>query len=196
MAALLERALAAGGHLGDDVAFVLEKNHPQPKPLHLRGVDMSRPSVYLAGPITGLTYDESTDWRDSVAAELDDVGITAYSPLRCKQYLREFGELDAAGGQDSAYVGVNPLSDPAGITARDRNDVKTKDAILINLLGAERISVGTCIEVGWADAFRKPIIVAMEEDNVHRHAILNHCAGFIAPTLEQAVEIVKAVLLP
>jgi nucleoside 2-deoxyribosyltransferase len=154
------------------------------------------PSVYLAGPITGLTYDEGNDWREVVMEDLASVGITAYSPLRAKNFLRQIGVLDAAGTPDSAYMGLNPLSEPKGITARDRFDATRSDVVLMNLLGATRVSVGTMIEAGWADAARRPIVIAMEEDNVHRHAMLNEVAGFIVPTLAEAVAVVKAVLIP
>lgn len=154
------------------------------------------PSVYLAGPITGLTYDEGNDWREAVMEDLASVGITAYSPLRAKNFLRQIGVLDAAGTPDSAYMGLNPLSEPKGITARDRFDATRSDVVLMNLLGATRVSVGTMIEAGWADAARRPIVIAMEEDNVHRHAMLNEVAGFIVPTLAEAVAVVKAVLIP
>lgn len=157
---------------------------------------MSQPSVYLAGPITGLTYDDGNEWRESVIRDLEDVGIRGFSPLRAKNFLREIGVLDAAGTPDSAYMGLNPLSEPKGITARDRFDCTRCDMVLMNLLGATRISVGTMIEAGWADGARRPIVVAMEEDNIHRHAMLNELAGFIVPTLEEAVAVVKAVLLP
>lgn len=157
---------------------------------------MGRPSVYLAGPITGLTYDSASDWRSDAIHEFKLVGIAAFSPLRAKNYLRAFGELDSAGTPEGKYIGVNPLSDPKGIMGRDRFDVRTRDMVLVNFLGAERVSVGSCIEIGWADAWRKPVVAVMEEDNVHRHAMVNEACNFIVPTLEEAIEIVKVVLLP
>lgn len=153
-------------------------------------------SVYLAGPITGLTYDDGADWRESVAADLADVGIEAFSPLRAKNYLREFGELQAGGSAGANYVGVNPLSEPQGITTRDRFDTTGRDVVLANLVGAERVSIGTMIELGWADASRTPIILAMEPGNIHAHAMVEAVAGYIVPTLDEAVAIVKAILLP
>lgn len=154
------------------------------------------PQVYLAGPITGLTYDDGNDWRVAVSDELARHEITAWSPLRAKHFLREIGVLDAAGKPDSAYIGLNPLSEPKGIMTRDRFDTTRSDMVLMNLVGAERVSIGTMIEAGWADAARVPLVIAMEEDNIHRHAMLNEAAGFIVPTLEEAVAVVKAVLLP
>lgn len=157
---------------------------------------MSYPTVYLAGPITGLTYDDGNDWREDVAMDLRGSGIVAFSPLRAKHFLREIGVLDSAGTPDSAYMGLNPLSEPKGITARDRFDCTRCDVVMVNLLGAQRISIGTMIEAGWADAARRPIVVAMEPDNIHRHAMLNEVAGFIVPTLKEAVAVVRAVLTP
>lgn len=155
-----------------------------------------RPSVYLAGPITGLTYDDGQDWREYAKDVLDWAGIDAFSPLRAKAHLRSLGVLDNAGTPDSKYLGLNALSEPQGITTRDRFDCIGRDLVLVNFIGAERVSVGTCIELGWADAARVPLVVAMEEDNVHRHAMVNSVAGFIVPTLEDALTVCKAVLLP
>ena len=156
----------------------------------------TRPSVYLAGPITGLTYDEGQDWRLEAKAWLDAHGIDGYSPLRAKTHLRELGVLDNAGTPDSAYIGLNALSEPAGITTRDRFDCMGRSMVLVNFVGAEKVSIGTCIELGWADAARVPLVIAMEEDNVHRHAMVNSVAGFIVPTLSEALTVCKAVLLP
>jgi nucleoside 2-deoxyribosyltransferase len=156
----------------------------------------NRPSVYLAGPITGLTYDDGQDWREFAKAQLDDAGINAFSPLRAKQHLRALGVLDNAGKPDSKYIGLNALSEPSGITTRDRFDCMGRDLVLVNFLGATQVSIGTCIELGWADAARRPIVIAMEEDNIHRHAMANQVAGFIVPTLEDALTVCKAVLLP
>lgn len=150
-----------------------------------------RPTVYLAGPITGSTFDQASEWRDDVAKYLGVVGIDAFSPLRVKQYLRDQGTLE------KQYSGLHPLSDDRGIMTRDRFDVRTRDMVLANFLpGSERVSIGTCIEIGWADAYRKPVVAVMDEANVHRHAMIMEAIGYVVPTLEEAVEIVKAVLLP
>lgn len=147
------------------------------------------PTVYLAGPITGLSYDEGQDWRTYVVGELRPY-ITAFSPLRCKDYLRERGLMDAMGYEDKA------LSSPKGITTRDRWDCQRCDLVLANVVGAKTVSIGTVMEIAWADSVRTPIVLACEEGNPHVHAMLTHAAGFVVPTLEEALEIVQAVLLP
>jgi hypothetical protein len=53
--------------------------------------------VYLAGPITGLTYEGATEWRNVAAEKLDSDKIETLSPLRGKNYLLGRG-LGLPGG--------------------------------------------------------------------------------------------------
>lgn len=146
--------------------------------------------VYLAGPITGLTYEQGQDWRTVAQALLAKEGLLGYSPLRAKEYLSGVGELKGA-------YDIHPLSTAKGIVARDRNDVLTADAVLFNLLGAKQISIGTMIEFGWADAFRKPtVVVAEKAGNIHDHPITDQLTGFRVETLSEAVQLLSRVLLP
>lgn len=149
-----------------------------------------RPTVYLAGPITGLEFDNAQDWRYRVAQELAGAGIDAFSPLRAKEYLRSEGPLE------DQYLDLHPLSSGRGIMTRDRYDCTQRDMVLVNLLGATRVSIGTVMEIAWADLARKPIVCVMEADNIHRHAMLNEAVGFEVRTLDEAVLITKAILLP
>jgi nucleoside 2-deoxyribosyltransferase len=73
-------------------------------------------------------------------------------------------------------------------------DCTRSNLVLMNLLGADRVSVGTMIEVGWADAARNPIIVAMEPGNVHEHPMVSDCAGYIVPTLDEAINLAVSIL--
>lgn len=144
-------------------------------------------SVYLAGPITGVSYDGSTDWRAYAVRALADAGIEGISPMRAKDYLK-----GAAAVQD-AYA-EHPLSAAPGFTARDRFDTRRADMVLFNFTDAAKPSLFSCVEVGWADAWRKPIVVVMSEGNPHWHAGLRQLAGFVVPTLDEALLICRAVL--
>ena len=159
--------------------------------------------VYLAGAITGLTFDESVDWREYAKKRLSNndyenysplynTGIVGYSPMRAKDYLAGLGALSGHPEAYDDYI----LSTAKGITYRDSWDVQTADLILVNLLGTEKVSIGTVLEIGMGYAQRKPIVVAMEEDNIHNHAMLNTMVGWICPDLDYAIEITKAILLP
>lgn len=150
---------------------------------------MSNPRVYLAGPISGLTYDQTTNWRDQAASLLTAANIDCFSPMRAKDYLRREGKIDGS-------YETHPTATARAIMTRDRFDVGSCDLVLMNLVGAKRVSIGTMVEVGWADAWRKPIVLAIEPENIHNHPMLAEAAGFQAPTLEEALDIVLAILLP
>lgn len=152
----------------------------------------SWPIVYCAGPITGLTLKDCTDWRIKVKADLANAQINAVSPLRGKDFLAEFGKLS---GTAAEYGHVSPLASPRGIMTRDRFDATRCDVLLVNLLGAERVSIGTCLEIALADSKRTPIVCAMEPSgNVHEHAMLSEAIGFRVATLDEAIAVVKCIL--
>ncbi len=111
-------------------------------------------SVYLAGPISGCSYEGCTDWREYAKRELSLSEISGTSPMRAKNYLSKEKSIS------DSYETV--LSCSKGITTRDRYDVRTCDILLANLLDAKKVSIGTIGELFWADAFRKPIITIIE----------------------------------
>jgi hypothetical protein len=78
---------------------------------------------------------------------------------------------------------------------RDRFDATRCDVLLVNLLGAKTVSIGTVMEIAWADNVRTPIVVAMEaKGNLHEHAMITEAIGFRVPTLEEAIDVVKAII--
>lgn len=146
-------------------------------------------TVYLAGPITGLSYGGCTDWRNYCIDELGKVGIKGLSPLRMKAYLEKSTSIKDVYNE-------HPLSTGKGITTRDRHDCQTCDVILVNFLGAKTVSIGTVLEIAWADAVRTPIVLVMEkENNIHEHSMIRELAGFRVETLDEGLNIVKAILV-
>lgn len=144
--------------------------------------------VYLAGPITGLTYKGCTDWRTEAKQHLKDHNIDGYDPMRGKAYLSKEEQV-ADLYTDHTMSSIN------GINVRDFNDCKTSDAIIVNLLGAKKVSIGTVMEIAWARAFQKPVIIAMERDNIHDHGMLTF-GNIIVPSLEEAVYATIQILKP
>lgn len=148
----------------------------------------ARALVYLAGPISGQSYDAATNWRADAMSMLGSVGIVGLSPLRGKEFLSNEDYIE--GTYEHNHLGT-----AKGITTRDRLDVRNCDVVLMNLVGAKKVSIGTMIEVGWADAFGKPIVLVMENGNLHEHPILETITHFRTDTIHEAVGIVKAILL-
>lgn len=161
-------------------------------------------SIYLAGPITGLTFDDSTNWRDEFAdkfknvAAFDptDIFYNAFrarilSPMRAKEYLKPLGKIDHV--QPEAFA----MSTSRAIMTRDYNDCTTSNLVVCNLLGAEAVSVGTVMEIAWAYQARVPLIAIIEkEGNKHSHPMINEAIGFRVETLDEAVKTALAVLWP
>lgn len=148
------------------------------------------PTVYLSGSITGLTYDEATDWRTKSELAFALSNINAVSPLRAKAFLKAQDKLSAV--LDSGHG----VASNQGVTNRDRFDIMNCDCLLVNLLGATRVSIGTMVELGWADAARIPIVIAMESDNIHQHCFVNTLATYIVDNIEEAQQMVVEMLKP
>ena len=159
---------------------------------------MRKPSVYLAGPITGLSYEDSIGWREQ-AIEALSPDIDAFSPMRAKSYLRGTVQIGMS------YESI-PLSSQRGIMCRDFFDCTQRDLLLVNFKGAKNVSIGTVMEVAWAYGARKPIVAVMEPtvqaDNIadrgnpHNHAMVMEAIPFVVPTMDEALFIIRAMLLP
>lgn len=142
--------------------------------------------IYCAGPITGTSYDDTVNWREKIKEMLPE-NIEAISPMRGKAFLKnEKSVLDS--------YETNVLTSQKGITTRDRNDVIRCDLLIVNLLNAKKVSIGTVMEIAWADMLRKPIVLIMEKDNIHNHSILRETAGFIVTNIDEAVHVAKTIL--
>jgi nucleoside 2-deoxyribosyltransferase len=160
----------------------------------IEGVEDVNLKVYLAGPISGLSYDGCVGWRELATAELAKYGILGYSPMRHKGYLSAESKIEHDYPREV-------MSCQKGIMSRDHYDVISSDALLVNLLGCtqegtNRVTVGTVMEVAWAWDRRIPVVVVMERSgNVHDHPMMREAFGFRVETLEQGVGVVRSILL-
>ena len=170
---------------------------------------MAQPKVYLAGPIKGLSYDEATDWRVEARAELSLQGMNGFSPMRAKHFLKDSLSIST----DPTFYD-NVIANPTAIVTRDRYDVMSCDMMLINEQGASSVSLGTAVEIGWADAFRKPMVIIQPngtcfwcqkngdtgegchfpKNTPFKHEFIQALVGYKVDTIEQAVLVCRAVL--
>jgi hypothetical protein len=145
------------------------------------------PVVYLAGPMKGLTKAAMLGWRLLAAQKL--APIITLSPLRGFEHLL----LD--NGQMHPEYSDHPLRSLPAFISRDFSDVERSNALLVNFLGAQRVSIGTVMEI--RDAWRqgKMIAVAMEPGNPHDHGMIRYPA-MVCPTLDEAIEYLKIAFAP
>lgn len=148
-------------------------------------------TVYLSGPITGLTYEGCTDWRSHARKWLAEFGVEGLSPMRGKEFLRGKGTIT----DGMSAVISNFMSQDAAIVTRDRMDATKCDMMLCNLLGATQVSIGTMIELGWADLARVPVVLVVERaGNIHEHAFVRQLSGYRVDTLEAGLDLIGAAL--
>lgn len=150
--------------------------------------------VYLGGPITGLTYEQCTEWRDTLTNVLSDEGFEVRSPMREKEHLIEPFEGEPLPSR---------FDEEEDAVTRDLKDITECDIILVNLIGATRVSIGTMCELGYAKALNKHIVVVIEEesqtersegtevtdsDNPHDHLFVYQLASTVVGSIEEALQ--------
>ena len=160
---------------------------------------MSKGKVYLAGPISGLSYGESVDWREDAERVFSSYDIEALSPMRSKEFLANVNVLDTGYEEFKAEYEQALVSD-RGIMTRDYHDCTTSDVVLVNLLDAKKVSIGTVMEIAWAYAHNIPVVVVMEaregdkRNNLHDHGMINEATGYRVTSLDTAYKIVATIL--
>jgi len=148
---------------------------------------IARRSVYLAGPIIGCSWEEASGWRTTAAALLQSHGIGSYSPLRGHSFLADETEIQPFS--HAVFISDEEM------VHRDLGDIFQSDAVIVNLLAAKRISLGTMVEIGWAYSFGRLIVAIMEEEgNLHDHPFTRVLFRHRVDTLEAAVSTVVRVL--
>ena len=142
---------------------------------------MSKPLVYLAGTIKHTSYTGATHWRQNAARYLNELGIATLDPMRGKDFLKGLMPLGATFGETFDFE-------------RDRWDVQNCDVIFCNLMYTEQVSIGTVIEIAWADVFGKYIVVAMNDNNIHQHGMLRQTASIVFNDFEEALRYIPTLL--
>lgn len=155
--------------------------------------------IYLAGPITGCSYQEATDWRDEFERCLRDAAddhaldvsqIQCLSPMRGKTYL-------AAESSIALDYPGHILSNSRAIMARDCYDVHRSNLVVGNFLKATAVSIGTCMEAAWAFRASIPLIGIIEPaGNLHEHPMIREALAFRTESIEQAAHVALMTLWP
>lgn len=144
------------------------------------------PVVYLSGPMAGLTQDQAQNWRSQVKHRLEPY-IECLDPMR-GIVIPKGKTLKPHYGQSTAKLDKRVDGSKYALT-RDFLDTKRSDLILVNLLEADKISIGTVMEIAWAYALQIPIVVALPLDNnVHNHCLINSSISVVVHSLNDLVE--------
>ena len=143
--------------------------------------------VYVAGPISGKTADETFAYFEGVESRLEAIGFEVLTPMKGKNHLRKEGVFKPSG-----YT--YPLSTNHAIFNRDHWMVSQADVILVNLLESERVSIGSMFELAWASHMDKHVVVVMPEEGIHTHSFVLEAANVIFRSLDEAITYLTELL--
>jgi len=146
--------------------------------------------MYTAGPIKGLTYKGASNWREYVRDEMDRLSpwIKTISPVRGDHAQKGTEQIIISDSKDHIFT------TKYAINQRDYNDVQRADIIFVNLLDTDVVSIGTVMEIAWARAFAKPVVLLMEDGNIHDHPLLRYPAGYITNNLDKGIHVAISVI--
>lgn len=140
-------------------------------------------SVYLAGPVTGVTQHHARRWRLRCSHALIRLGATTINPMR-----------NVPGGRSDDVISatyISTINSSQAIVAACYNDVMRCDAVLANISG--QVSIGTLFEIAWAREMRKPVVAFYEQSRIASHPMIAESA--ITVELEdEAVEVIVGLL--
>lgn len=143
-------------------------------------IPRKRRQIYLAGPIGGLAFDEIEAKYAEKVKRLEKyydvmVPIVAHSCLRGEDGLKTHGF-------------VNPVISDHAIVERDRWMVTKSDLLLADLAYADRVSIGTMMELAWAHDHGLHTVTVMEPGNIHEHAFVLEASDVVFSNLEDALD--------
>jgi hypothetical protein len=149
---------------------------------------MTKPTVYLAGPIVGCTDSEANDWRVYVAEKIAKAGVRGVSPLRCEPIT---GEIYPASGPDPKFGTARAIG------SKNVYDVRNTDMTLAYIPTPPeggRHSWGTMCELAGAHFINKQTILVSDDPIVLAHPVLDGMSGWVLNTLDEAIEVICGVL--
>jgi hypothetical protein len=128
-------------------------------------------TVYLAGSIEGIPFEEATKWRETATSFFQKNHISTLDPTRRKKF------------HDQPYS----INLAKKIVKMDIDDIRQSSVLLMNLKdrGAGK-AWGTICELMIANGQLKTIIVVLEEG--FQHPFIDCFATEVHHTLEEAME--------
>lgn len=133
--------------------------------------------VYLAGRISGLSFEEATKSRKHIAKELNKSRINCRNPMRGKSVLKNEVVID-----EKVVLKEWSVQE---VILRDLHDIDRSNVVLV--LTGEDPSWGTCGEFWYATwVAKKPTLVISSK---HKGGWLDYYATKIVPTVEEAISV-------
>lgn len=151
-------------------------------------------SIYLAGPILGKTKTEAKAWKQKLVQLVSGEIMSSENwesyetfcwkdPLRCEPLIGDTYETH----YDDPKFGT-----AKAISAKNWYDVSHADLIVAYMPAemGDAISLGTLVEMAWANALGKTVILVSDHPKINAHPIVDRIASWKLTTLEEAAEVI------
>lgn len=144
--------------------------------------------IYLAGSISGQSGETVISYFTLTASFLQELGFEVIHPMIAKGYFRNEPKFKAEGYLDKQ------MSTNHAIIERDCWMVRQCDILYCNLTMADIVSIGSCMELAWGHILGKHTVVAMQPDNIHRHAFVMEAADVIFENHQESLNYLLELL--
>jgi len=135
-------------------------------------------TIYLAGPMESTTLSALDEWRQLAIRKLRDwkPGMRIINPVD----LSVFGDPD------------HPLYADKAVLQRDLQHVQQSTLVLANLQTANKVSIGTVMEIAWAYQAQIPVI-AIADPKYHDHCMIRGASIAIVEDLASALDLIETM---
>lgn len=145
---------------------------------------MEKLTVYLGGPIRGLSYQEASDWRNEAIRRLSDVGMKCLSPMRNKELIKDEEKIT------DSYESLKGYSSK-DIFNRDKFDVINSDILLFNFTNRKVSIIGSLFELAWGHLLGKYCVVAVDKESIYaKHPFVKESASIMFENIDEAIDYV------
>lgn len=148
-----------------------------------------KPTIYLGGPMSGLTWRDALEWRRTVEDKLHSQW-RLISPVK-QQVGQDLDEIITVQSQDDNKLLLHHTA--TGVTSQDEFYIDQSDWLLCYFLNAQRVSIGTIWEIGYAWGKGKKILSVVEKGSIHDHPFVRRRSHVFTPNLSEAIEFFKAI---
>lgn len=143
--------------------------------------------VYLAGPIEKeltMINPHSIIWREKVLEAFDQHHLVwdVLDPTRDKKGKDEQGNWIYSIDESNSFY-YNPFF----VFSRDLGDIDKSEIVVVNLVDAAALSIGTNFEFGYAYANEKFLIVVCPDPRLRRHPFVSQAADIIIDSEDHIV---------
>jgi len=153
-------------------------------------INPSKPTVYLAGPMVGLSFKDASQWRNTVTRKLKSKW-NILSPLTALDQKSKF-PFKTLSQTDTDHRPIKHV--PSAFVTVDEFFVDKCDFVLANFIGSTRVSIGTVWELGYAWGQGKKIVSIIEPESIHDHPFLRRRSHLFVPTLAEAIEFLGSIV--